>query len=72
MAALRGADRLDPGVTLDAALLALSGRVRLREGTSRSAEDVVTELWQRHFAPAEPDAEGGEPDGRSGDGSGKV
>ena len=32
---------------LDAALVALSGRLRLREGCSRSAEEIVTELWQR-------------------------
>ena len=49
LAALRGCDVLDPSVTLDAALLALSGRIRVREGCGRSAEDVVTELWRRHF-----------------------
>lgn len=69
LAGLRGAEPLDPGVTLDAALLALSGRVRLREGSSRSPEEVVTELWSRHFAPA-PDDEAG--DGADGGGSGKA
>lgn len=43
----------DAGVSLDAALVALSGRVRLREGTTRSAEDIVRELWQAVFEPAE-------------------
>ena len=58
LAALRDRPVLDPAVTLDAALLALSGRIRLREGSSRSAEDVVTELWDRHFAQV---------DGKDGD-----
>lgn len=53
LASLRGLDVLDPGVTLDAALLAMSGRIRVREGSSRSAEDLVTELWDRHFAPSD-------------------
>jgi MoxR-like ATPase len=41
----------DSSVGLDAALVALSGRVRVREGSSRTAEDVVTELWHRVFDP---------------------
>lgn len=57
LAGLRGVPAHDPGVTLDAALLALSGRVRLREGTDRTAEDVVTELWERHLGPPPDDAE---------------
>ncbi len=67
LAAVRGLEPLDPSVTLDAALLALSGRVRVREGSSRSAEEVVTELWSRHFAPADPDGDG-TPEGDTGDG----
>ncbi len=49
LAALRGVPPDDPGVTLDAALLALSGRIRLREGSGRTAEDVVRELWSEHL-----------------------
>jgi MoxR-like ATPase len=52
LASLRGLDVLDPTVTLDASLLALSGRIRVREGSGRDAEEIVTELWRRHFAPA--------------------
>jgi MoxR-like ATPase len=37
-------------VGLDAALTALSGRVRLREGVMRSAEDIVSEIWREVFA----------------------
>lgn len=44
----------DADVSLDAALVALSGRIRLREGTTRSTEDIVRELWRAVFAPAEP------------------
>lgn len=35
----------DGGVGLDAALAALSGRVAVREGCPRTAEDVVAEIW---------------------------
>jgi MoxR-like ATPase len=46
-------------VSLDAALVALSGRVRLREGTTRSTEEIVTELWRAVFQrPADSGAEG--------------
>jgi len=55
LAALRARPVTDPDVTLDAAELALSGRVRLREGSVRSAEAVVAELWERHFGtPSQP------------------
>jgi MoxR-like ATPase len=37
---------------LDAALVALSGRVRVREGSSRTSEDIITELWNEVFNPA--------------------
>jgi len=42
-------------VSLDAALVALSGRVRLREGTTRSTEDIVRELWTLVFAERSDD-----------------
>ncbi len=53
---LRGRPATDATVGLDAALVALSGRIRVREGVTRSAEDIVRELWSTVFAPA-----GGEP-----------
>lgn len=52
LANVRGTTVLDPGVSLDAALVALSGRIRVREGCPRSAEDVVSELWAAIFSPA--------------------
>lgn len=52
LAGVRSSTISDPGVALDAALVALSGRVRVREGSVRTAEDIVTELWNEVFAPA--------------------
>ncbi len=50
----------------DAAVTALSGRITLKEGVSRTPEAVVEEIWQRAGAvpaePADPDAtEGKDP-----------
>lgn len=38
-------------VGLDAALAALSGRVRVREGSGRTAEDIIRDLYDQVFAP---------------------
>ncbi|GGF49926.1 MoxR-like ATPase [Marmoricola endophyticus] len=62
LAALRGLPATDPTLGLDAALLALSGRIDVREGSGRTAEDVVTELWWSVFAPA-PDTDPGKAGG---------
>ncbi len=73
LAGLRGRATNDPDVSLDATLLALSGRVRVRDGSGRSAEEVVTELWRHHLAPHctptadEPDAHRDVDDGTGGD-----
>ena len=53
---LRGAP-VDSALGLDAALVALSGRMRLREGCTRKAEDIVNELWADVFRVAD-DSEG--------------
>lgn len=45
LADLRGVEVLDDELGLDAALAALSGRVRMREGSGRAADDLVRELW---------------------------
>ncbi len=50
LAELRGAPMPNRDIGLDAALLALSGRVRLREGVTRSSEDIVREIWSIVFA----------------------
>ena len=45
LSALRGQPADSADVGLDAVLIALSGRVRLREGCSRTTEEIITELW---------------------------
>jgi MoxR-like ATPase len=50
LAGLRGTSLEDRSVSLDAALVALSGRVRIREGGGRSSDDIIAELWESVFA----------------------
>ena len=61
LAEVRSAAVESPEVTLDAALVALSGRVRVREGVSRTADEVITDLWSQFFAPAPDDGGGTDP-----------
>ncbi len=56
---LRGVRLDQPSIGLDAALVALSGRVRLREGSARTTEEIVTELWLDVFGRVEPDGDPG-------------
>lgn len=58
LAGLRGCPVEDRSVSLDATMAALSGRVRLVEGTSRSVEDLLRELWERVFARPADDRNG--------------
>jgi len=67
LARVRGAAPDEPSVTLDASLLALSGRIRTKESSSRSTDDVVTELWRNHLAPRD---DGGGEGGPLGDDAG--
>jgi MoxR-like ATPase len=62
LAAVRGSSVAAGDVSLDAALVALSGRVRLREGTTRSTEDIVRELWTAVFAKRD---DGGSNEGKA-------
>jgi MoxR-like ATPase len=55
LARLRSLDTDDPTVGLDAALVALSGRIRLHESGDRTAEDVVRELWDAVLAAEQTD-----------------
>ena len=67
LADLRECGFTDQGVTLDAAQLALSGRVRVRDGCGRSAEEIVQELWRRFFETTAGDvAPGAAPEGEPG------
>jgi MoxR-like ATPase len=65
LASVRATSVNDPTVSLDAALVALSGRVRVREGSSRTSEDIITELWNEVFNPA-PVGESGKASAPSG------
>jgi MoxR-like ATPase len=60
LGALREAPAFSPSVSLDAALVALSGRVRVREGATRTAEDVITELWESIFNRLTGDGDDGD------------
>jgi len=55
LGAVRNADPASKAVSLDAALLALTGRIRVREGVERDPESIVTELWTDIFEPEAPD-----------------
>ena len=58
LAPLRQSSTTAFDVGLDSAIVALSGRLRLREGLSRNSESVVTELWYSVFAGPQFDASG--------------
>jgi MoxR-like ATPase len=49
LAQLRGTNIANVQVGLDSALVALTGRVRLREGSVRTTEEVITEIWHEVF-----------------------
>jgi MoxR-like ATPase len=66
LGSLRHQPCTSPEITLDAALVALSGRVRLREGVSRSSEDIIRELWERVFGPPAVEAAEGKAAAPSG------
>lgn len=68
LARFRQVARSDAKTTLDAALVSLSGRIRIREGSLKSPEDLVRELWSALFASTDA-SEGTEPDE---DGPGKC
>ncbi len=68
LAELRGSRLADPGETgTDAALAALTGRVQLLEGSTRTVEDVVAELW-RATAPVDENDDSAGSDGEDGPG----
>ena len=50
LSGLRGRMLDDPEVGLDAALMALTGRIRLHEGGDRTPEAIVRELWDEVLA----------------------
>lgn len=68
LAALRGGDPASRDVGLDAALAALSGRIRLHDSSTQTPESVITELWDRIMErpdPVESDDDAGESEGKA-------
>ena len=63
---LRGTAPTAADVGLDSGIVALSGRMRLRDGCSRSAEEIVTEIWHSVFDRVDDEAAPGDADGTSG------
>ena len=61
LASLRTTDVLDETTDLDAALAALSGRIRVREGAGRTAEQLVRELWDSTSFDEPTDSAGTDP-----------
>jgi MoxR-like ATPase/Mg-chelatase subunit ChlD len=70
LARLRGRRRNDHEVCLDAALAALSGRIRLQESCGQTPEEIIRELWSRIFGTTgqDNDNDGGRKPGPAGPG----
>ena len=49
LSSLRGVTDDDEATSLESTLVALSGRVRLREGVARTTDDVIEEIWRAVF-----------------------
>ncbi|MDQ3310595.1 MAG: MoxR family ATPase [Actinomycetota bacterium] len=73
LAELRGAAPTDPALGLDAALIALTGRVRVLEGVTTPVEEIVAELWWSVFGRSDDEpSDGGQEDQRAGSNAGKA
>lgn len=68
LAEVRGGELERRDVSLDAAVMSLSGRIRVREGSDRDPESIVTELWHAVFGrdPEGDDATEGKADAPTG------
>ena len=59
LAEVRSSKNISASIGIDSALVAISGRVRIREGSVRSAEDVVAEIWNDVFGTKAGDESAG-------------
>jgi MoxR-like ATPase len=59
LSAMRSASVETTAIGLDSALVALTGRVRLREGSVRTAEEVITEIFADVFGVKPEDGDAG-------------
>ena len=63
LAGLRGTTPAEPETALDAACMALSGRIRVHESCHRTPEDIVAELWELYATSIDlPEGAGGSSD----------
>jgi MoxR-like ATPase len=58
LATLRESQPTDFAVGHDAALTALSGRVRVADASTATADEIIGEIWHRHMATAETEQVG--------------
>ena len=72
LAELRGLPVSNPSVGLDATIVALSGRVRLREGSQRTSEGIITELWEAIFGRVAGDGDSDGDGGKDGAPTGAI
>ncbi len=59
LAEVRASENISASIGLDSALVALSGRVRIREGSMRSAEEIIIEIWNGVFGTTASDESAG-------------
>jgi MoxR-like ATPase len=59
LAEIRSSKNISASIGLDSALVAISGRVRIREGSVRNAEEVVAEIWNDVFGSSAGDESAG-------------
>ena len=59
LAEVRSSKNISAVIGLDSALVAISGRVRIREGSVRNAEEVVAEIWNDVFGLSAGDESAG-------------
>ena len=71
LATLRGVPATDAGVGLDAALTALSGRVRLHDSATSTPEEIITALWYQIMEPDDPGEQATEPEHDRGKAKGR-
>ncbi len=68
LSVVRGLPITDPGLGLDAALTALSGRLQLHDSATVTADAVVEEVWRRVMTANDNPAGDPAADGANGDG----
>lgn len=71
LAFLRAAPATDTAVGLDAALTALSGRIRLHDSSSSTPEEIITALWRQIMEPDDKIGDAADPESNPGKARGR-